>query len=171
MSRLPPPRLPAAFTAAALVAALGATVALGADRVRSTTTPRGRPAPAGFKIAGAVARSLRPGSSQALPLRLTNPHRWDLQINHVTVALTVDAAHRRAGCDRDVHYRQVRIPRRFYPLRLRARSTRTLRQLGVTSLPRVVMRNLSNNQDACKGARLGLRFAGLSARAGRPYAP
>ncbi len=164
MSSLSSHRCLVVAKATVLLVALATTAAFGAARMSAKPTPKGAFDPAGFKTTGKLALPLRPGTSQALDLRLTNPHKWDLRVVRLSIAISVDRAHEAAGCRRGTQFRQVRIPPRFYPLRLRARSTRTLRQLGVKYPPRIVMRDLPRNQDACKGAKLTLRFARRSAR-------
>ncbi len=157
--------------AAILISAVTVTAAVGAERVVSSkTTPRGKPAPAGFKISGSIAEALRPGRTVTLDLRLVNRHRWSLDVSRVSVDLVVVGQPKTGGCQRLTHFRQRAIPRAAYPLRLPPKSSRTLRQLGVRSLPTVSMLNLPNNQDVCKGRKLRLRFAGRSVRAGKPFA-
>lgn len=152
-----------------LVLAASAAVAFAADRVRRGT-PKGQPAPAAFKISGTVDGPLVPGLAQRVRLTLRNPHKWPLLIHRVDFRLTMDRAHARAGCTLKVNYRRLMLPRKIYPLRLPPKSTRTLRQLGVTSTPAILMRNLPVNQDVCQGAQLRLRFSGRSARAGSSLA-
>ncbi len=163
-------RTVAVTKAALLASAVAGTVAFGAERMSERSTPRGNPAPAGFKISGTLARPLRPGTTEVLNLKLRNPHKWALRVKVVTVAITVDKAHERAGCARITHFRQTGIPKRFFPVRIPAKSTRTLRQLGIRVAPTVTMLNLPFNQDVCKGARISFRYVGIGARDGRALA-
>jgi hypothetical protein len=117
-----------------------------------------------FKIYGRLARPLFPGHAGALNLRLRNRHGYSLRITRLTVSLRVDKAHRLAGCNRTVNFRIRRLKRKQYPIRLRPHRTRSLKRLRVKPLPRIVLRNLAFNQDACKGARLRLRYAGRATR-------
>lgn len=131
---------------------------------RAGAPPRQR----AFVIAGDLRLPLRPGSSQRLNLKLTNRTRSTLWIVSLRIRVTIDRAHRAAGCStrRDLTVRQ--LPRGSYPIRLPARATRRLSALGVRTRPRVGMRNLARvNQDACKGARLRLHYTG-KARSSRP---
>lgn len=170
MPRLTFTRTATVLRSAVLLPVLVTSVALGAERLHPTSTPAGTLAPATFKITGTLARPLYPGAVVPLDLRLSNRHRWDLRIVRVSVAVTVDAAHERAGCSREAHFRQLPMSQGTYPLRLRARSTRTLRQLGVTRLPQVSMLDLPFDQHACRGATFRLRYAGRAARYDRPFA-
>ena len=120
--------------------------------------------PRGFAIRGNLTRTLAPGVSQPLNLRLTNPYRFTLQVVRLTVALSVDARHAAAGCRVSRNFKVTPLARSAYPIRLGPRRTRTLRALRVKRLPRVAMRNLAVNQDACKGARLSFRYAGQARR-------
>ena len=127
-----------------------------------------------FALKGNVKTPLRPGTSGPVKLRLRNHRRHTLWITRLRVRVSVDRAHRAAGCSarRDFVVRQ--LPRRWYPIRLprkrrvgRAR-WRSLSALGVRKRPRVGMRYLPGvDQDACKGAKLRLRLTGR-ARKKRP---
>lgn len=167
MTRLLPPVtiVPRATLTIAALLAVGGT---GAHELfplgGSAATAAKRHAHRGFKIAGSLPRPLAPGASQPLNLTLTNPYRFDLRITRLTVAVAVDARHAAAGCGRSANFRVTRLTKAAYPIRLRRRRTRTLRALGVRRVPRVVMRNLATNQDACKGARLRFRYAGRARR-------
>ena len=122
--------------------------------------------PSGFEISSPTVRPLRPGMSQVLDLRLTNPHPYALSVRRVTVAIVIDRAHARAGCDRGRDFRSIRMPSSTYPIRLPPRRSMTLRRLRVRVLPRVAMVAGPHNQDACKLARLSLRFGGRARRSG-----
>jgi hypothetical protein len=119
-----------------------------------------------FRIAGSVrVAPLRPGLTRRLNLRLRNPHRFPIWITALSQTVTVDRAHRSAGCSAGRDFRIRRVPRRVFPFKLGPRRTRTLRALGVRLLPAIRMRNLRTvNQDACQGARLRLRYTGNSLR-------
>ena len=120
-----------------------------------------------FKISSLKLRSpLRPGTSQALDLRLTNRRGFSLAITRLSVAVAVDPAHARAGCDARRDFRVIGMRSGAYPIRLRPRRTAALSGLGVRVLPRVAMVALPRNQDACKGARLTLKLSGGARRWG-----
>jgi hypothetical protein len=149
-----------------LVVVLCAGLAVGVAGAAQRVQPK-RPVPpsSAFMIGAANLRhALRPGTSQSLDLRLTNPHHHSLAITGLTATVVVDRAHARAGCDARRDFRWVDAPAASYPVRLRARRTRSLRQLGMRVLPRVAMVAVPRNQDACKGARLGLELGGGARR-------
>jgi hypothetical protein len=154
----------AAVAVAALVAVVGASAHDLLPVGDPASTLGKRRGPSAFKIAGKLPRPLVPGTSQSLNLRLTNRRRFGLRITKLTVRVTVDARHVAAGCRRAPNFKVTPLARAAYPIRLRPRVTRTLRAVGIRRLPRVAMRNLATNQDACKGARLTFRYAGRARR-------
>ena len=159
---VPPPSFPRSMAPAACALVLAATAAVGAEAARRTDAPN--PARAtGFAITGGLQLPTYPGASLPLDLELRNPHGHTLRVTRISVELVVDAAHTRAGCDRQLEFRQVRMPARAYPIRLRPRQRVRLSRLGLP-LPRVVMLDRPVNQDACKGARLHFRYAGVARR-------
>jgi hypothetical protein len=164
MARLPSPagRIPAALVVllVGLVGVAGAAQRSAFVGRKQAVLPK-----TAFRIGGAsLADPLRPGTSQALDLRLTNPHRHSLAITKVTVAIAIDRAHARAGCDARRDFRTIAMPAGTYPIRLRPQRTVSLRALGVRALPRVAMAALPRNQDPCKGARLTLKLGGSARR-------
>ena len=158
------------MSALAAVLVLGSGAWIWAAGTVAHTAHAKRVAHRSFKVKGNLRLPLRPGSSQRIKLRLTNRRRFTLWITRLKVRVSVDRAHRAAGCSakRDFAIRQ--LPRRAFPFGLRKRSTRSLKSLGIHALPRIRMRNLPRNQDACKGARLRLRYRGR-ARKTRPRGP
>lgn len=160
----------AALTVSVVLTAVGADAHELFSRSAAGATSAPERHAHGFKIHGNLGRPLAPGVSRPLNLKLTNPYRFSLKIKRLTVAVSVDPAHAAAGCRASSNFKVTRLPRRSYPIRLRPRRTRTLRALRVKRLPRVAMRNLPTNQDACKGARLKLRYAGRARRWPRRHA-
>lgn len=162
MARLLSPlgRTPAAL--AVLCAGLAVGVAGAAQRATFNVGPKQPSIPRNaFAISSAdVARPLRPGTSQPLELRLSNPHGYSLAITRLEIAVIVDPVHARAGCDGTRDFRVIGVARSSYPIRLAPRRTVSLRRLRPRAAPRVAMRSLARMQDACKGARLTLRFGG-----------
>lgn len=152
-------------TSAALVLVALAAAAAVALQGPSGATLNERPRQASVRITGNIRAPLRPGTSQPLNLRLRNTTPSPLLITRLRITVSVDAAHRAAGCSarRDFSVRQ--LPRRAYPIKLGRRRRATLRALRVRSLPRIAMRNLPRtNQDACMGARLRLRYTAVMRR-------
>ena len=121
------------------------------------------PAPGGFRVTGTVG-PLAPGLSYGLDLRLSNRHTFALGIRTLAVTLAVDRDHAAAGCVGAQNFAIAPLPPSAFPITLGPRRSRRLSQLGVRRLPVVGMRALATNQDACKGARLTLKFVGRARR-------
>lgn len=168
MLRFPAPTRHPSVLGTALLAALGLAAGAGAASrvVASGAFAQGGPTSrsASFRIAAALPLVVIPGRSQAVDMRLTNPHHYPLAVTRLTLEIVVDPKHELAGCDRHEHFRAIRMPPASYPLVLRARQSTTLRRLGVAVLPRVAMLDLASQQDACKGARLSLLYGGQARR-------
>lgn len=157
------PTVGAALLAAVSLAAVGADAAEFFSRGEPRATAALKRGP-GFEIRGDLGRPLAPGVSRQLNLKLRNPYRFGLKVKQLRIGVSVDRQHAAAGCRASSNFNVTRLARRAYPIRLRPRRTRTLRALGIRRLPRVTMRNLRVNQDACKGAKLRLRYAGDARR-------
>jgi len=157
-----------ALSPRAAIAVVAALLVLG-PAVYASVVHRGakQPRHRSFALKGNVKTPLRPGTSGPIKVRLRNRRRHTLWVTRLRVRVSVDRAHRAAGCSarRDFAVRQ--LPHRFYPIRLprkrrvgRAR-WRSLGSLGVPERPRLAMRDLpAVDQNACKGARLRLRLTG-----------
>jgi hypothetical protein len=153
-------RLVTAATLAALVTAAGAF----AMATRHATPHRVK----AFTIRGDLRVPLAPGVSRPLNLVLTNRHHFTLAVTRLSIRLAVDRRHALAGCSASRNFSVRQLPRRAYPLRLPARSARTLLAVGAKRLPRIAMRNRATvDQDRCKGASLRLRYRGTARRARR----
>jgi hypothetical protein len=151
------------LAALGVVAALIATLLIGRDPEPPTfpvtpASPTVRP----FGIRGELARTLRPGAGGPLNVVLTNPHRFDVRIRSLVVGLRARTT--RAGCSGTGNYAITQFRGR-YPLALEPGSTAlsTLRPDSAT-WPRVAMRDLPVNQDACRGARLSLTYRAKATR-------
>ena len=142
----------------AAIALLALTVSAVAAQRRAVRRIGGRSAP--FAITGQLPGAVLPGASIPLDLRLTNPNPRALRITQLTIAVTVDPAHARAGCDRLRDFHVVKLPPSAYPIRLRAHQRARLSELRVLVPPRLRMIDRPANQNACKGAQLRLRYAG-----------
>ncbi len=125
-----------------------------------------RPGPVAFKIVGDADGRISPGVSAPIDFALTNAHDNALTISNFRVVVrevSAPEADRAHPCgvgdftvDQVASRREITLP---------AASTRTLTALGVpsTRLPRVGMRDLSVNQDGCKGASLSLDYTASAA--------
>lgn len=153
-----------------LVTAVAASAARLAVLAFGWTQHRIELRPQSFTLGGDLPGLARPGVSYALDVRLTNPHRYSLEITRVSVSIVVDPAHLNAGCRRRRDFRSIPMPPSSYPIRLPPRRTMRLRQLRVRFLPQVAMLSLPLDQDACQGARLTLKYGGR-ARRWSPEAP
>jgi hypothetical protein len=122
-------------------------------------TTRAGEQPQPVVISGNGPAPLAPGTEQPLNLRLSNRSRHRQVVTRLMISLRVDAAHRRAGCNRTRSFHLVRMQRREYPIVLAPGRTRSLLALGVDRVPRVRMLNLPTNQDACKDAALQMRYS------------
>ena len=116
-------------------------------------------------VSGSLSVPLSPGTSRPIDVRLANSYPFGLSVRRITVRLSVDRAHRRAGCSatRDFAIRQM--PPRAFPIAIPASTSATLRDLGVDVLPRLAMINRPLlDQGACQGADLVLRYRATASR-------
>lgn len=111
-----------------------------------------------LQISGRLELPLYPGASQPVDPRLTNRYGFDVALMRMTVALSLDARHRTAGCSPSQDFRVRQLPARAYPILMRARSSATLDQLGVQRLPYLVMVDRDVDQAVCQGTKLKLRY-------------
>jgi hypothetical protein len=151
------------LAALGVAAALIATQLIGRDPGPPTfpvtpASPTVRP----FGISGELARTLRPGAGGPLNVVLSNPHRFDVRIRSLVVGLRGRTS--KPGCSGAGNYAITQFQGR-YPLVLRPGSTSlsTLRPNSAT-WPRVAMRDLPVNQDACRGARVSLTYRAQATR-------
>jgi len=116
----------------------------------------------GFRIGGNLSTRLYPGAGAPLDLVLTNPNSFDLRV--IALSVRIGANTSRTWCSGDENY-AVSQYGGTYPLLLRPGSTR-LSSLAASSWhwPRISMRDLPTNQDACKGAVVALTYRGTATR-------
>jgi hypothetical protein len=140
-----------------LLAAAGALVFAAAAADAAARTP----ASAGFTVSGRAAGRLVPGGSLPIDLRLRNRRPFPLRVTALTVAVRAAS---RPGCTPRANF--ATLPYRGRPVVVPPKAVRTLSALRISRRlwPRVVMRDTAVRQDACAGARLSLRFAGVAAR-------
>jgi hypothetical protein len=125
-----------------------------------------RTAPAGprFKVSGNVIGRLHPGAATRVRLKVANPNGFAIVVKSLGATTSVDRAHARSGCRAQENFFLAPGSRPRRPLRLRPHAV--VRFVGVRAAraPQVVMRDLKSNQDACKGARITLRYRGTAVR-------
>lgn len=113
-----------------------------------------------FTIAGSYDGLLVPGVTGQLALRVGNPNKKPILVTSLTV--TIQPGSSKAGCDgpRNLQITPSNVSE-ANPLSVPANGSVTLPS-GSVSAPRVTMRNLSTNQDACKGAVFTFAYGGSS---------
>ena len=115
-----------------------------------------------FTVRGDLAAPLSPGVGGPLDLTLINPNAFGVRIRTLGVRLRATTTKR--NCRADSQY-SVRQYTGRYPLVLppgRARLSTLVREASLW--PRIAMRNLRSNQDACKGAVVRLDYTGVATR-------
>lgn len=113
-------------------------------------------------ISGTLATPLAPGVSVPIDLRMTNAHAFAVRVRSLQVG--VEPSTGRPGCRGDADYAVHQYAGAF-PLRLRPGTTRMSALVADRSLwPRLAMRDLPRNQDACRGVVLRLRYGMLVTR-------
>jgi hypothetical protein len=118
------------------------------------------PEPSGpFTITGGLPGALSPGSSQPLPLTISNPFDFALRVTSLTV--TVRPGSTQAGCDgpSNLLITQSNTSGGSVWIVVPPRGSVTLPAQGATT-PTVAMLDLPTNQDACKGATFSVDYSG-----------
>lgn len=108
---------------------------------------------------GSPANPLAPGvSNQPLNLALSNPNKQAISVTNLSVTVT---GTNNSGCDAtNFQMTQYSGP---YPISVPASANgATLSSLGITptQMPQLKMRDLTTNQDACKGVAVSLSYSG-----------
>ncbi len=115
-----------------------------------------------LRIRGDLSTLLHPGADAPLDLVLTNPYRFDLRV--VTLKVRVGSRTSSPRCDGDANFAVAQFRGR-YALWLRPGSTRLSALVPDSSgWPRVFMRDLPTDQDACKGVVVSLDYRGTATR-------
>jgi hypothetical protein len=114
-----------------------------------------------FGISGDLGPLLYPGRSEPLELRLSNPNDFAIEVIDLRIRIRPSTSVQSCGAA-NYFVSQYSGP---YPLRLLPGNT-TLGELGSdpSLWPRVGMRDLPINQDACKNARITLDYRGTAVR-------
>jgi len=111
-----------------------------------------------FTIAGGVSGSLAPGLSRPLALTISNPNAVAIYV--VSLAVTVQPGSSNPGCDGPTNLQVTQSSASSSnALKVPARGAVTLPS-GTVSAPQVLMKNLSSDQDACKGASFAFAYSG-----------
>ena len=122
-------------------------------------SPRAPEASGPFTISGTIPSRLAPGSSQPLPLRISNPFGFDIQVTSLTV--TVRTGSTQPGCDgpSNIVVTPSNTAGGSVFVLVPAHGSVTLPTQGATA-PVVTMLDLPTNQDACRGALFAVDYAG-----------
>lgn len=120
---------------------------------------------ADFTIDGDLPSPLAPGLRASLPLVISNPNAFPIEVTRIVV--TVAAVSSRHGCDgpANIEIRQAGDAGSARLVLPPGGSVRLPAQ-GIAA-PVVAMRNLETNQDACKRAGFELVYDGVAVEAGR----
>jgi hypothetical protein len=113
-----------------------------------------------LQVSGSVG-GLAPGVWKRIAVRLTNPNDIDMSVTALIVSASAHSVP--SGCDSagNLELRQSSASAAA-SLEVPANGSVTLPAQGV-SAPRIRLKNLSSvNQDACKGTRFGLSYAGTA---------
>jgi hypothetical protein len=115
-----------------------------------------------FDLSGHATEAISPGVSAPIDLTLTNPHPVALTVNGLRVTIVIVSAPNAAGslpCSAG-DFEIVQADRGL-SIVIEAGGTTSLGDstLPAEAWPRVGMRNLSANQDGCKGALLTLEYS------------
>jgi hypothetical protein len=115
--------------------------------------------PKSFTISGSLS-ALAPGLSRPLPLTVANPNNQPIWVTSLLVS--VKSGSTKAGCDGPANLQVTQSSASSAnALAIPAHGQVTLPS-GAISAPQVLMKDLSNNQDACKGASFTFSYSGIA---------
>ena len=122
--------------------------------IAKTVEESGKP----FTVSGNAYAALSPGTSQPLAITIVNPNNVPIQVTALTA--TVASGSSKAGCDgpTNLQVTQSNVSS-TNPLTVPANGQLTLPS-GAVAAPRVLMLDLSTNQDACKNASFTFTYSG-----------
>ncbi|HEX3392021.1 MAG TPA: hypothetical protein VHS55_05625 [Solirubrobacteraceae bacterium] len=116
--------------------------------------------PKSFTINGSLPGLLSPGVSRPLPLTISNPNNVQIYVTSLTVS--VQPGSTKPGCDGPTNLQVTpSSASSTNALTVSAYGQVTL-PAGPVSAPQVLMKNLSSNQDACKGASFTFTYSGIA---------
>jgi hypothetical protein len=115
-----------------------------------------------FTITGEARSPLVPGATTPIDVRLTNPNNFPIRVTGIDVAIVSETS--ASGCGGAANFSSAPFTG---PVDLPARAT-SVALAGLVAdgrLPRITKLDRTANQDACKGARVTLRFIGTAVKA------
>lgn len=184
--------------AIALVAGLavlsGATYALGSaalgtvNQVQSAKKKKKRKGRESFQVYAYLDGKLSPGRTLPIKLTVSNDRPRSIWVTQMRLKMSIDAAHKAAGCSTTRDFRLRQIPEKFTPFKLKANTVKhsggsakgkkgkkgkkqrkgrkgwkPFTPKGANGPPTITMLNLPHvNQDACKGAKLTIQATAKS---------
>ena len=110
-----------------------------------------------FRISGDVS-GLVPGATTAIALTLTNPNPVRIRVTRVTVAVSAESSPPGCSSAKNLVLLQATGIRPKAPVTVPAHGTVTLK--AFPRAPKIGLRDLRTNQDACKGASFRLTYTG-----------
>jgi hypothetical protein len=112
----------------------------------------------GFTVSGAPDGLLAPGVWRTLPLQIANPNNFTIYVTDLTVAVATSPA----GCPASTNLElQQATVSSSQTVAVPANGTATV---PAALRPRLRLKNLSVNQDACKSRSFGLTFSGSATK-------
>jgi len=131
--------------------------------IHSPVDPSGTPTPtppvsAALGITGDLPTTLAPGVGGTVAVRITNPFSIPLTVTALTITVVPGSSN--LGCDGSSNLRveQSNLAGGAVSVVVLAGGSVVLPAQGATA-PRVTMRDLPSNQDACKGASFAVSYA------------
>jgi hypothetical protein len=116
--------------------------------------------PKSFTIEGSLPALLAPGVSRPLPLTISNPNSQPISVTSLLVS--VQSGSTKVGCDGPTNLQVTQSnASSANALAIPAHGQVTLPS-GAVSAPQVLMKDLSSNQDACKGASFTFSYSGIA---------
>jgi hypothetical protein len=111
-----------------------------------------------FTVSGTAAGPLAPGLSRSLVLTLSNPNSAGIEVTALNVAAAAGST--RAGCDGPANLALTQSNISSSNTVAIPANGQVVLPAATVSAPSVLMRDLSTNQDACKGAAFTFTYTG-----------
>lgn len=149
-------------TGAATLTIIGSGTVGGKAAQRTTSVKLVVDGGKAFTMAGNLTATLTPGRQVPLDIVYTNPNNFAIKLTRL--AVSVDAATSKPGCSGATNFFVAPFSG-AYPVTIPKGSSRLSQAVTDSSKwPQVAMRNLASNQDACKNAKLVLRYDGTATK-------